>query len=450
MNPAQISSTPLTNKRIFKYWLPLALSWIMMSFETPFINATMARLSEVERMIAAFGVVYAIGLLIESPVISLLPTSTALARSKQSYLTIRRFTLHLMLLTTALHILVAWTPLFDLVIIRWMKVPYNLVEPIRLGLKIMIFWSAAIAWRRLMQGILIRNGLTKYIGQGTILRLVGSAGTAALLAALTDIPGIAVGTISLSTGVIAEAIFAHTAARKTIHEEILFPAVPPPDEEQLSYLGLVKFQIPLALSNMIYLAASPLITTALARGVNPIQDLAAWPVVNSMLFILRAPAVALPEAVIALYTSPEREKPRGQFSQGVGMALSGILLIMGVTPLAGLYFTRLIGVSPALTETAVSGAQAGVFLPLMTALLYYYRGILTAQKLTVPITVGMVVELIVMAIVLLGGIFLNISGVIAAAAALTAGIAVDALLMFIYIKTNRERRVYEAYNPGIN
>ena len=29
-----------------------------------------------------------------------------------------------------------------------MKVPDNLLEPIRLGLKIMIFWSAAIAWRR--------------------------------------------------------------------------------------------------------------------------------------------------------------------------------------------------------------------------------------------------------------------------------------------------------------
>jgi hypothetical protein len=450
MDSPQKSSNPLTHKHIFKYWLPLALSWIMMSFETPFINAIMARLSEVERMIAAFGVVYAIGLLIESPVISLLPTSTALARSKQSYFTIRRFTIHLMLLTTALHILMAWTPMFDLVIIRWMKVPGNLIEPIRLGMKLMIFWSAAIAWRRLMQGILIRNGQTKNIGQGTILRLVGSAGTAAFLAAFTNLPGIAVGTISLSTGVIAEAIFAHITARKIIQEVFFSPTSSNSENDELSYLELVKFQIPLALSNMIYLAASPLITTALARSVNPIKDLAAWPVVNSMLFILRAPAIALPEAVIALYTSPEREKPLGQFSRGVGGALSGILLIMGITPFAGLYFTGLIGVSPALTEIAVSGAQAGILLPLMTALLYYYRGILTAQKLTLPITIGMVVELAVMAIVLFGGVHLKISGVIAAAAALTAGIAVDALLMFIFIKTNRERRVYEAYNPGLN
>jgi hypothetical protein len=450
MSSSEDRPESLTQKRIFKYWLPLAFSWILMSFETPFINATMARLSEVERMIAAFGVVYALGLLIESPVISLLPTSTALARSKQSYLTLRRFTIHLMLLTTALHILIAWTPLFDLVIIRWMKVPDNLLEPIRLGLKIMIFWSAAIAWRRLMQGILIRHGLTKFIGQGTILRLIGSGGSAAILALFTNFPGVAVGAISLSTGVIAEAIFAHIAARKTIQDVFLSPLKPTEEEEQLSYLDLVKFQIPLALSNMIYLAASPLISTALARGVNPIKDLAAWPVVNSLLFILRAPAVSLPEAVIALYAGQDREKPLRVFSQRVGSALSGILLLMGITPLAGLYFTYLIGLAPDLTTIAISGAQAGVFLPLMTALLYYYRGILTAQKLTVPITAGMVVELLVMALVLFGGVYLQFPGVLVAAAALTAGIAIDALLLYIYIKTKRERKVYEAYNPGLN
>jgi hypothetical protein len=270
------------------------------------------------------------------------------------------------------------------------------------------------------------------------------------LAVFTDFPGIAVGTISLSTGVIAEAIFAHVAARKTIRDVFLSPVKLSKDEEHLSYLDLVKFQIPLALSNMIYLAASPLISTALARGVNPIKDLAAWPVVNSLLFILRAPAVSLPEAVIALYAGQGREKPLRMFSQRVGGALSAILLIMGITPLAGLYFTYLIGISPELTQIAISGAQAGILLPLMTALLYYYRGILTAQKLTVPITAGMVVELLVMALVLFGGVYLQFSGVLVAAAALTAGIAVDALLLFIYIKTKRERKAYEAYNPGID
>jgi hypothetical protein len=176
--------TDLRSNQIFRYWLPLALSWMLMSFENPFVNGAMARLSEAERMIAAFGVVYAISLVIESPVISLLPTATALARSRQNYETIRRFTIHLILISTTLHFLIAWSGLFDLVIVRVMNTPDDLIEPVRLGLKLMVLWSAAIAWRRFNQGILIRNGEARYIGQGTVLRLVGSAGTAALLAIL--------------------------------------------------------------------------------------------------------------------------------------------------------------------------------------------------------------------------------------------------------------------------
>ena len=367
MKNSPSSSSSLPQKQIFKYWLPLALSWMMMSFETPFINATMARLSEVERMIAAFGVVYAISLVIESPVISLLPTSTALAKTRQNYCTIRRFTIHLILLTTSLHLLIAWSPLFDLVVINWMKVPANLIEPVRIGLKYMIFWSGAIAWRRLMQGILIRNGLTKFIGQGTVIRLIGSAGTAVGFAVFTNLSGIAVGTISLTTGVVAEALFAHLAARKTIQSAYSSPQPEPKKYEDLSYFGLVKFQLPLALSNIIYLAASPLITTALARGENPVHDLAIWPVLNSMLFILRAPAIALPEAVIALYSSPDREKPLRRFSQLVGFSFSGLLLIISFTPLADFYFTNLIGLSPILTKLAIPAIQAGILLPVVTA-----------------------------------------------------------------------------------
>jgi hypothetical protein len=194
-----IPSTPtqLTQKRIFIYWLPLAASWLLMGIEGPLINGIMARLGEAERMIAAFGIVFSISLVIESPAISMLPTSTALARTRQSFLTLRKFTFHLMLLTTFLHFLVAWTPVFDLVVVQWIKTPVSLIEPTRLGLKIMMFWSAAIAWRRFNQGILIRYDQTKYVGHGTILRLASIAIFAFSLAMIKSFPGVAVAGLAL-------------------------------------------------------------------------------------------------------------------------------------------------------------------------------------------------------------------------------------------------------------
>src|SRR3990170_6064281 len=98
------ASPALTQKRILLIWLPLAASWLLMALESPYISAALARLSEAERMIAAFGLAMSLSITIESPVISLLATSTALARSRQNYL---------MLGTTLLQFLLAWTPVFD-------------------------------------------------------------------------------------------------------------------------------------------------------------------------------------------------------------------------------------------------------------------------------------------------------------------------------------------------
>src|SRR3990170_2064924 len=140
------ASPALTQKRILLIWLPLAASWLLMALESPYISAALARLTEAERMIAAFGLALSLSITIESPVIMLLATSTALARTRQNYQMLRRFTLHLMLATALLHGLLAWTPLYDVVVRGWLKVPESIVEPVRLGMRLMIVWSPAIAW----------------------------------------------------------------------------------------------------------------------------------------------------------------------------------------------------------------------------------------------------------------------------------------------------------------
>src|SRR3990172_1843049 len=141
----QTTPTALSQRRILLTWLPLAASWLLMAFESPYISAALARLTEAERMIAAFGLALSLSITIESPVISLLATSTALARSRQNYQMLRRFTLHLILATTLLQALLAWTPVFDLVVKEMLGVPASLLAPVRLGLQLMLPWSAAIA-----------------------------------------------------------------------------------------------------------------------------------------------------------------------------------------------------------------------------------------------------------------------------------------------------------------
>jgi hypothetical protein len=430
----QLSSHPaLTQKRILITWLPLAASWLLMALESPYISAALARLTEAERMIAAFGLAMSLSITIESPVISLLATSTALARSRQNYQMLRRFTLHLMLGTTVLQALLAWSPLFDIIVKGWLGVPTSLLDPLRLGLQLMLPWSAAIAWRRFRQGIMIRFGHSGQVGRGTVLRLLGSAGSATILAYVLHAPGIVVGAMALSIGVIAEAIYAHFASAPII-EERLVSAVESNTRVHLSYKDLVNFHWPLATSNLLFLFTQPIIAAALARSSNPELNLAAWPVLNGLLFITRAPEMALPEVTIALNDEKESQAALRRFAFAVGISLMSFLALVAFTPISDFYFHTLIGVTGELSNIAKQGAVLALLMPLALSFVTTSRGLLTARRNTRPQAVAMVLELVTLTVVLIIGVLLKQPGVPMAALGMSSAMIVEAIFLWIVLR----------------
>ncbi len=438
------TAPPLSERRVLLFWLPLAASWLLMGSEMPFVNAALARLSEPERMIAAFGIVGSLALTIESPVIMLLATSTALARTRQNYTLLRRYTLHLMLGTTLLHFLLGWTPVFDIVVRGWMHVPDSIVEPVRLGVRLMLVWSAAIAWRRFRQGLLIRFGQTRYVGQGTVVRLIASAGLATVLALTWRVPGIAVGTLALSIGVLVEAGYAHWASRGLVRARF-GPGTAQPTEPDITYRDLVRFHAPLAASTLLYLLSQPLISAALARLPNPERVLAAWPVAAGLLFITRAPALALPEVIIALIDENGSRAALRRFSLRVGLACAILLALLSFTPLAHFYFRTLIGVPEDLARVAAAGAQVAVALPLIIGWQSWLRGVLTSQRVTSAITFSVVANLGVMAGALAWGVWLKAPGVPMAAVALTVATAAETLVLAVWARRRAAAPRTDAY-----
>jgi len=431
---AEQTTTPaLSQRRILLTWLPLAASWLLMALESPYISAALARLNEAERMIAAFGLAASLSITIESPVISLLSTSTALARSRQNYFMLRKFTWHLMIGTTLVQFLLAWTPLFDVVVKGWMGVPASLLEPVRLGLQLMLPWSAAIAWRRFRQGIMIRYGYAGQVGRGTVLRLLASAGSATVLAFGFHAPGIVVGTLALSLGVIAEAAYAHLASAPIVDEH--FGSEPRSGmQPEISYRELVNFHWPLAASNLLFLFTQPMIAAALARSSNPELNLAAWPVLNGLLFITRAPEMALPEVTIALNEEKLSQSALRRFSFGVGVTLMVLLILVAFTPLSGFYFHTLIGVTTDLSSIARQGASLALLMPLAMAFVTTSRGLLTARRKTQPQAVAMVLELVTLGIVLVLGVVLSQPGVPMAALGMTAALVAEAVYLWFVLR----------------
>jgi hypothetical protein len=419
----------LTYRQISMVWLPLAFSWMLMLIETPFINGVLARLSEPELAIAAFGLIMSISVVVESPVVPLLTTSTALSKNNQHFLIIRRFTLILAGVSVGLHFLVSWTPIYDLIVVPMINMPSELIEPVRAGLRIMVPWSGFVAWRRFNQGILIRHGYSRFVGRGTILRLLALSTSALTLGFLTDLPGTVVGGISANMGTLAEAIYATIVTGPVIKE--MFATKPTESQEpDLNYRDLIKFHTPLFLSSLIFFLTRPVISAGLARTPNPTQSLAAWPVLLGLLSIVRAPVIAYPAVVVSLAERKDAHTKLRNFGLFVGVVAALIFALVAFTPLHLIYFRTLMGVSDELTQIAISGAVFALALPIVGSATAFIRGVLTNKKFTVALTLSTLASIASMALTFVFGISQNMPGVPLGAAATAVSYVAELIVLF--------------------
>jgi hypothetical protein len=417
----------MKQREIFWFWLPLFASWLLMTAEGPIVSAAINRLPNEVIMLAAQGIVVSLSVTIESPIINLLATSTALVKDRASYLLMRRFTLHWMVLLTAVSIALAFTPLFDLVVRTWLGTPEDVAKWVQPGLQIMIFWSAAIAWRRFLQGVLIHFNQPRKLAWGTAVRLLTSGGTVIGLATLTDLPGVVNGATALMAGVIAEAIYATIAIRPLLQNELSETIVN--DEEPLTYRNLFWFHLPLAGTAVMVLLVQPLVTFSLARLDRPTQSLAAWPVVFQIMLMARAAALALPEAVIALTKGPDSYAPIRRFSLILAAIVGVVVTLFTFSPLARLY---LFGVQDMTAEVGTLAQDSLIYFlpfPALTVIGMWLRGVLINGRKTTAINVAMVVNMVVTVTVLAIGLAGQWPGLPTAAVALTLAVLAEIIYL---------------------
>ncbi|WP_420642918.1 hypothetical protein [Candidatus Leptofilum sp.] len=417
----------MKQRDIFWFWLPLFASWLLMTAEGPIVSAAINRLPNEVIMLAAQGIVVSLSVTIESPIINLLATSTALVKDRASFLQVRRFTVHWMILLTAVTILIAFTPVFDLVVLRWLGTPEPVAQWVRPGMQIMTLWSAAIAWRRFLQGVLIGFNQPRKMAWGTAIRLLASGGSVIVMASFTNWPGVVNGATALMLGVIAEAIYATWAVRPLLQNELSAeqPAVSPP----LTYRDLFWFHLPLAGTSVIILLVQPLVTFSLARLDRPTESLAAWPVVFQIMLMARAASLALPEAVIALTKGPTTYQPIRRFSLTLAGVVAVAVALFTFSPLARLY---LFGVQDMTAEVGGLAESSLIYFlpfPALTVISMWLRGVLINGRKTTAVNVAMVVNMFITIVVLAAGLAGQQPGLPTAAVALSLAVLAEIIYL---------------------
>lgn len=418
----------MRQRDVFWFWLPLFASWLLMTAEGPIISAAINRLPNEVVMLAAQGIVVSLSVTIESPIINMLATSTALVRDRASYLLVRNFTIHWAIFLTLITVAIAFTPLFDVVVVNWLDAPPEVAVWVRPGLRIMTLWSAAIAWRRFLQGVLIRFNQPRKMAWGTAVRLLASGGTVIGLAIWTEWPGVISGATALMAGVIAEAFYATVAVRPLLRQE-LAPERPPAEGDPLTYRDLFWFHLPLASTSLLVLLAQPLVTFSLARLDQPTESLAAWPVVFQIMLMARAAALALPEAVIALTNRAETYRPVRRFSFNLAAGLTVLMALFIFSPAADFYLFVVQDMTALVGALAESSLALFLFFPALATITSWLRGLLIHRRITKEVNVGMAINLVVTGIILAIGLVNRWPGLPTAAVALNAASLVEILYL---------------------
>lgn len=400
----------LSVRRIVETWWPLATSWLLMGMELPILSAIVARLPDPKIHLAAYGgVVFPLALIIEAPIIQLLAASTALSKDGNSYNILRRYTLLTGIGLTGLHLLVAFSPLYYLVVEKVIGAPAEIIEPARLGLKIMLPWTLAIAYRRFNQGVLIRFGHSRAVGGGTVIRLCMD-GLVLFTGYMSGgrIPGIVVATSAVIAGVISEAIYAGLRVRPVLRQAILRA---PLSKVQLSWRAFFDFYIPLALTSFLFLLAQPMGSAAISRMPRALESLAVWPVVSGLVFMLRSLGIAYNEVVVALLDEPNSSPNLRRVTYYLSGLTSLILLIIAATPLSRLWFGTISGLKPDLAQLAEKGLWLALPLPGLSVLQSWFQGTILHGRNTRGITEAIVIYLVTAGLTLyLGVVWRQVTG----------------------------------------
>jgi hypothetical protein len=416
-----MSEATLTQGRIFRFWLPLAATWLMMAVEGPFLAAVIARLSEPTYNLAAYGVAFSLALVVEAPVIMLMSAATALARNRLSYIRLRTFT-HVLNASVTLSMGVALLPpVFEAIAYGLIGLPTEVAIRAHIALLILLPWPAAIGTRRLYQGVLIRHRLTRRVAYGTVVRLAAMFGTAFILAHDGRIEGAWVGAAALTMGVSAEAAASRLMASGALRKLMKVPGEA--TGAAASWIALTRFYYPLALTTLLSLGIHPVVTFFVGNSRMSLESLAVLPVIGSLVFIFRSLGLAYQEAVIALIgDEQEGFVPLRTFGTLLSFAVAIGLSLIAWTPLAEVWFRDVSGLTDELAAFALIPTRILAVIPGLTAILSFQRAVMVIRSTTNRVTWATIIEVVGTIIVMWTAISVfDAVGAIAAASALLIG-----------------------------
>lgn len=190
-----------------------------------------------------------------------------------------------------------------------------------------------------------------------------------------------------------------------------------------------RFYAPLAATSLLLTATNPLLTSAMSRSVNPASALAGFGVAFSLCGVLYSPLLVGQQVAATKLLEGRPFAPVQGFWVRVGLLCSLGALAVAFTPVGNWVFEGLMGVRGDIFEEARLAMAFLSPVPMLTSFRAVHQGRLVAGHRTNPIAVATGFRTGVLAVVAFALTWATPAGAWVGAAAFSAGLLVETLLV---------------------
>jgi len=196
---------PLTLSRLGRFYRPLALTSVLMVFSWPLTNAGLGRAVAPVQSLAAWPVVLGVLWLFTTPLQMLQQMTITLVVDASSQRAVRRFALGLGGAASGLLALVAFTPLLDLLLLRVLEVPDEIVGFVVPAVGLLALLPFLTAAQSFYQGLLIGRERTGEVRTAMGANLLILTGVLAAGIRQGTMPGSLLAASAMTAGLLTEA-----------------------------------------------------------------------------------------------------------------------------------------------------------------------------------------------------------------------------------------------------
>lgn len=387
-----VNSESITYRRVFSRWLPLALSWALMSLELPLVQSIVSAMPDSRMNLAALGIVFAICLMCESPILMLVSASAALVQDWESYRKLRNFALTLSFLMSLIFIFTAFLLRYVGVLLKISNNDAILAERVFDACLLSIIIPFAVGNRRFVQGVLIRSGKSFLLTIGTITRLALIVLVGFTLSHLSNLHGAIVGSAAGVSGMLGESLMITILSLGTINS--LKEGTQ--GVETLSYSSIFKFYSPLAISGVVNLSILPVLTFFMSQAHEPVNSLAGYQILQGILFFLSALALGLQEVVVSMLGAQHQGyKILRNFTLLLALFVAILFSTYVLTPLSSHVIVGIMGIASPLFLFLHPVLVLAIPIPVLTVFSVAMRGAVVVARRTRWVTAASSSELIV-------------------------------------------------------